>query len=358
MGTFRRATRQGVFLKQLIIGPSGGGKTLGALRVAEGLAPGGIAVIDSERGRSEYYADMVEFEINVLDSTRPREYMKAVDESIRAGFKVCIIDSLTHAWLDVLGRKEQYDHDNPNTNQWSNWRPFSDEWERLVRHLLVAPIDIIATARSKQAYESVKGQNGSKSKVQKLGLQPVLREGTEYEFALVFDIQMSHRAKVTKDNTNRFESADLRMWDLCDGSVPAELRAWREGTVMPASDPRYTPVADDTAPTATNRPAAAAPVANRATTTTRKSEAESERAEGATDKQIAFLANLMQSHVFGDDERAMIIERSVTMTKVKIAKAIDWATNEIKVREDAEKAARKDAPEPAGPDVGDGDNLP
>lgn len=224
---FKRAQRTAVKLKLLVIGPSGSGKTLGALSIATGLCPGKVAVIDSEHDRASYYADRLAFDSLTLERHRPVDYARALKLAVDAGYECVVLDSLSHAWLDVLARKEQYDKDNPRSNQWTNWRTFGEEWDRLLRYLLAAPVHVIATARSKQAYEQT--EHNGKKQVLKMGLQPILRENAEYEFAVVFDLLPSHKARATKDNTNLFDVEETALWDLADGSVVAELRAWMAG---------------------------------------------------------------------------------------------------------------------------------
>lgn len=230
---FRRATRQAVKLKVLAMGPSGSGKTMGALRIAESITPK-IALIDSENDRSGYYADSIEFDSLSLHDHTPNGYMEAIQAAIEAGYEIVIIDSLSHAWLNVLDRKEAYDRANPRSNSYTNWKLFGAEWERLIRFILDAPIHVIATARSKQAYELV--EDNGKKRPEKMGLAPQIREGTEYEFALVFDLFPSHMARVTKDNTGRFDRGEAVLWNLCDGSVGAELRDWLQ-TAKPVARP-------------------------------------------------------------------------------------------------------------------------
>ena len=222
---FKRSQRTAVKLKVLLMGPSGAGKTLGGLRLAEGIAADSIALIDSENDRSGYYADVLPFDSMALSSHKPSDYIAAVDAAVAAGYKVVVIDSLAHAWQNVLDRKTAYEKANPKANSYTTWGTFGMEWEKLIRHLLDTDVHIIATARSKQAYEQVTGQDGRK-KVEKLGMQPQLRDGAEYEFALVFDIQPSHKATCTKDNTGMFDTDAMQMWDLCDGSVSSMLRTW------------------------------------------------------------------------------------------------------------------------------------
>lgn len=232
---FTRAERVVVKLKTLVIAPSGGGKTLGALRIAQGLAGENIAVIDSENDRALYYSDLLPFQHLSLQpfGFRPKAYMDAIDAAVNGGFEVVVIDSLSHAWDDVLARKEAYDRANPTSNGYANWKMFTKEWDQFVRHILDAPIHIIATARSKQSYELVQGDTGKK-KVEKLGLQPTIREGAEYEFALVFDVLPSHSARCTKDNTGLFGTSDEDLWNLTDPTLSAKIAAWLKGATKEA----------------------------------------------------------------------------------------------------------------------------
>lgn len=224
---FKPAVRTRVFLKILIKGPTNGGKTFGALHIAYGLAPGKIALADSEHDRSLFYSDVIPFQHAQIDSFHPKAYIAVINAAVEAGFEVLILDSLSHCWLDVLARKDAYDKANPRSNQWTNWALFGEEWDDLLRTILEAPIHIICTARAKMAHEQVE-QNGKKSVV-KLGLAPQLRENTEYEFALCFDVETTtdnrHPAQVSKDNTGVF-SEPGKVWDLADGTVPALLRQW------------------------------------------------------------------------------------------------------------------------------------
>lgn len=224
---FKPAVRTRVFLKILIKGPTNGGKTFGALHVAYGLAPGKIALADSEHDRSLFYSDVIPFQHAQIDSFHPKAYIAVINAAVEAGFEVLILDSLSHCWLDVLARKDAYDKANPRSNQWTNWALFGEEWDELLRTILEAPIHIICTARAKMAHEQVE-QNGRKQVV-KLGLAPQLRENTEYEFALCFDVETTtdnrHPAQVSKDNTGLF-SEPGKIWDLADGTVPALLRQW------------------------------------------------------------------------------------------------------------------------------------
>jgi hypothetical protein len=220
---FKKAERRAVKLKIGVDGPSGSGKTLGALALAHGITKGGrIAVADSENGSAALYSDRYEFDTVVIPSADPKTYIEIIDAAVDAGYDAIVIDSLTHAWQAVLNAKDDHDRDNPKSNQWTNWRIFAPRWEALMQHILQAPIHVIATMRSKQAYEQI-DKGGGKKAVVKLGLQPQVRDGSEYEFGIVFSVNQAHRAEATKDRTALFTD---QMIDLTDPEVHASLVGW------------------------------------------------------------------------------------------------------------------------------------
>jgi hypothetical protein len=222
--TFIRATRQAVKLKLAVQGPSGSGKTRGALALAQALAEGGkIAVIDTENGSASLYADRFAFDTIVMHAPyETGKYETAVKAALGAGYAALVIDSISHQWDGdggILQRKEAVDA--RGGNHFSNWEPFTKEHNKFRALLLEAPIHIVSTMRSKMAY--AQEQNGSKTSIKKLGLQPIQREGFEYEFALVFDVQMDHRAAASKDRTGLFTEG---LHDLLDPAVPKALLEW------------------------------------------------------------------------------------------------------------------------------------
>lgn len=231
---FKKAERAKVRLKVLLTGPSGAGKTKGALYLAQGLNAGPVAAIDSENDRMLYYAEEFDFaHLSLADigPLTPAAYTKAVQAAIDGGFQCVIIDSLHHAWQDVLDRKEAYDSANPKSNGFANWKKFSREWDTFVRFLLTAPIHVIATSRSKQEYQII--DNGDRKRVAKLGMNPTIREGTEYEFALVFDLMLSHVAHCTKDNTGLFGTDPEQTWDLKSKAVATDINNWLSSATAP-----------------------------------------------------------------------------------------------------------------------------
>src|SRR5690606_21222441 len=151
----KKATRVQVKHKIALVGPSGSGKSLGALRLAFALAPTGrVAAIDSENGSLGYYADAYDFDTIELGAPYTTErYLEALNLLVEAGYEAVVIDSLSHQWageggiLDRKGRK-----DKRGGNSYTNWADFTSEHERFKAALLNAPVHIIGTIRAKQDY--------------------------------------------------------------------------------------------------------------------------------------------------------------------------------------------------------------
>ena len=189
----RKAVKRAVKLRMAIDGPTGSGKSLTSLLIARGLVgpDGTIAVIDTEHGTSEkFYAQRTDFDVLVLDQYQPQDYIAAMREC--SGHDVLVIDSLSHAWSDGV-----LDMVDAKGGQFNAWKDVTPHHKALVHALLTLPGHLIVTMRSKMAYEVSKNAHG-KAEVVKLGLKPVQREGLEYEFDLVADMDQAHRLVVSK----------------------------------------------------------------------------------------------------------------------------------------------------------------
>lgn len=235
--SFQKATRQQAKLRLALAGPSGSGKTYSALLIARGLVPHGrIALLDTERGSGALYAHLTDYAIATLTPPySPERYIALIREAERQGYDVLIIDSLSHAWTGQGGVLDL--HEKAATaargNTWAAWREVTPAHNALVEAMLGANLHLIATLRTKTAYE-VTDDNGKKKPV-KVGLAPVQREGIEYEFTLVFDLTVDgHVASVAKDRTTLFGGQHITP-ALATG---AQLRDWLESAVDPVEASR------------------------------------------------------------------------------------------------------------------------
>jgi len=98
MAEFRKAERKKAKLRCGISGPSGSGKTFSALLLAFGLG-GKIAMIDTENGSGDLYADLGEYDVLPIKSPFTTDkYIEGIKAAEKAGYSTIIIDSLSHAW--------------------------------------------------------------------------------------------------------------------------------------------------------------------------------------------------------------------------------------------------------------------
>lgn len=211
MAEFRKATKEGLFARVAFIGPSGSGKTYTALRVATAMCKK-VAVIDSERGSSQKYADEFDFDVAVLDKFSPRDYIDAIESAVRAGYDGLVVDSLSHAWMGKGGVLEMHDEAtmrDRNRNSYAAWRDVTPEHNKLVDALVSAPIHMFVTMRSKVEYVVDKDERG-KTTVRKVGMQPVQRDGLEYEFDIVGDMDLTNTFIVSKTRCKALNKKAMR----------------------------------------------------------------------------------------------------------------------------------------------------
>lgn len=226
---FQAARRSSAKLRLSLCGPSGSGKTYSALQIAMGLG-GRIALIDTERGSAELYADLCAYDVAQLTPPfTPARYIEAIHAAEKAGYDILIIDSLSHAWSGPGGVLEMHDHASKALkNSFAAWREITPEHNRLVDTLLQTSLHVIVTMRTKTAYEVQ--QDTGKSRVVKIGLAPVQREGLEYEFTVVFDLSVEgHVVSCGKDRTGCFDG----QYFVADRSVGERLRDWLQGEEKP-----------------------------------------------------------------------------------------------------------------------------
>lgn len=220
---FQKAERKRVRPKIALSGPSGSGKTMSSLILATALGKK-IAVIDTENGSASTYADRFSFDTVCLKPPYTVEkYTAAVSAAIRDGYDVLVVDSLSHQWVGdggLLSKKEELDSVK-GSNHFANWAPISKEHERFKALILNADIAMVCTMRSKQDYVLSENEKG-KQAPQKVGLAPVQRDGMEYEFMTVFDLDMNHVATVSKDRTSLFDGKRFKITP----ETGAELLAW------------------------------------------------------------------------------------------------------------------------------------
>lgn len=257
---FVKAVKEQVKLRLAVDGLAGTGKTFTTLALAAELSKlirssqqgeGRVAVIDSERGSAKLYADKFDFDVDELDSFSPLAYVDKIREAEEAGYDIIIADSISHAWAGKGGALEQKDSAAARGgNSWTAWRDVTPKHNALVDAMLTCRAHFMATMRVKMEY--VQNTVNGKTTIDRVGLASIQREGMEYEFTLVGDIDHSHTLKIAKtrldgviDIGDQFERPGAALaqkiygW-LMSGAPPREQPARRPAEPTATTDERAT----------------------------------------------------------------------------------------------------------------------
>jgi len=240
MSLFTPAIREKTKLRLALTGVSGSGKTLSSLFIAYGMTGDWtkVAVIDTEHGRAKMYAERSDLGVGqflhaaLQPPYSPERYKDYVKEAAKlvGPDGVVIIDSFSHAWSNeggVLDIKEQIAA-RPGKNSYTAWNEAGKEQNALVNSILSVDCHTIATMRSKMDYMLEEDEKGKKVP-RKVGLAPIQRDDTEYEFDIVLNLERSHKAFASKDTTFLDQYGAVITVELGQA-----LKAWLDQGVEPA----------------------------------------------------------------------------------------------------------------------------
>ena len=206
-------------MKLAIQGASGSGKTYSALLLAYGMTKdwSKLAIIDTENGSSDLYADLGDYMVLPMHHPySPEMYIKAIEVCVKHGVEVLVIDSLSHVWEYLLDA-----HSNMPGNSFANWGKITPRLNKLIQTILSAPLHVVATMRTKQDY--VLSEKNGKMVPEKVGLKAIQRDGVDYEFTVVFDIDIKHQVTASKDRTGLF--ADKPAFKI-DAKIGEQIQDW------------------------------------------------------------------------------------------------------------------------------------
>lgn len=205
-----RAQKKKQKLKIALAGISGSGKTYSALTLSFSMCKK-VCVIDTECGSASLYSDhFPEYDVLELSAPySPQRYMEAIATVEKAGYECIIIDSLSHEWngsggcLDMVNAVSK-----GGGNSYTAWGKVTPHHDALINRMISAQTHIIVTMRSKTAYEISTNDKGKQAPV-KVGMAPTQRDGVEYEFTIVFDIDQNHNFTCSKDRTAMFNNTEI-----------------------------------------------------------------------------------------------------------------------------------------------------
>jgi hypothetical protein len=203
MQLLAKAERKQALIKLAIQGPSGSGKTYSSLLLAYGLVGNWnhIVVIDTENNSSHLYSHLGNYNVlSLSEPFSPERYIEAIETCEKAEMRAIIIDSISQEWEGNGGIIES--HGSMAGNSFTNWNRVTPRHNAFVQKMLQSPCHILATIRSKQDY--VLTDKNGKMVPEKVGLKGVTRDGMDYEFTVVLDLDIKHQALASKDRTGLF----------------------------------------------------------------------------------------------------------------------------------------------------------
>ncbi|GMQ30795.1 AAA family ATPase [Algoriphagus confluentis] len=229
----QKSNRSQAKIRIAILGPSGSGKTYSSLLLAFGLCGNWnkIAIIDSEHQSASLYSHLGDYNVLCLDPPyNPERYIEAIRLCEAEGIEVIIIDSISHEWEGPGGIIDI--HSSMAGNSFTNWSKLTPRHNSLVQKILNSTAHVIATVRSKQDY--VLTDKNGKQVPEKVGLKGIQRDGLEYDFSLVFEIDINHGATCSKDRTQLFSSQKTPF--VIDQGIGQKIKSWCEnGSRIPSS---------------------------------------------------------------------------------------------------------------------------
>ncbi len=187
------AVRESVPLLVGLMGPSGGGKTFSALRLATGIqrvTGGDIYGIDTEARRMLHYADRFKFKHVQFDAPfGSLDYLAAIGQCVKAGAGVVIVDSLSHEHENVGGLLDYHDKEldrlagddygKRDRMKMLAWQKPKAARSAMIRGILQMPANFIFCFRAKEKLKIIPG----KPPVQQ-GFMPIAGEELVFEMTV------------------------------------------------------------------------------------------------------------------------------------------------------------------------------
>lgn len=194
--TAKDAKREQVPLLIGLTGPSGGGKTYSALRLATGIQSvtgGDIYFIDTESRRALHYADQFKFKHVALNAPfGSLDYLSALEFCVNQGAKVVIVDSMSHehegpgGMVDlhdtILDRMAGNDEGKRRAMQMLAWSEPKQKRRALINGILRLNANFIFCFRAKNTSKPIK-RNG-RTEVEQMGFMPIAGEEFVFEQTL------------------------------------------------------------------------------------------------------------------------------------------------------------------------------
>lgn len=252
----KEAIRESVPVLVGLMGPSGGGKTVSALRLATGMQQitgGDIYGIDTEARRMLHHADT--FKFKHLEFNPPfgsLDYLAALRHCVGKGAKIIIVDSASHEHEGAGGMLDLHEQelDRLGGNDWQKrervkmlaWQKPKAARRELINGLLQLNANFIFCFRAKNSVKPMK-VNG-RTEIVPQGFMPIA--GDEFVFEMTVNALLMPGAKgvptwQTENVGERMMIKPARQFDNLfadqkplDESIGRALAEWARGGSHPA----------------------------------------------------------------------------------------------------------------------------
>lgn len=229
-----------------IMGPSGGGKTFSALRLATGIqrvSGGDIYFIDTESRRALSYAEKFNFRhVEFKAPFGPADYLSAIEHCAAKGAKIIIVDSMSHEHEGPGGVLEMHDAamGGDFKKSFQAWMKPKAERRRMINTILQMQIHFVFCFRAKEKLKPVQGQQP-----QNMGFMPIA--GEEFVFEMTANALLMPNAngvpiwqsdyageKMMMKLPEQFLSILTKGTQL-DESMGEKMALWARGGAAPAA---------------------------------------------------------------------------------------------------------------------------
>ncbi|BBF92675.1 hypothetical protein [Blastochloris tepida] len=273
------AKRDAVPLLFGITGPSGGGKTFSALRLATGISEvvgGDVFYIDTEAKRALHYADMFRFRhVPFEPPFGALDYLEALRFCKAQGAGVVVVDSMSHEHEGPGGLLDSHERelDRMAGDDWKKreamnmlaWQKPKSARRALINGILQMGVNAVFCFRAKETAKPMRGDDG-KTRVVQLGFMPIAGDEFVYEMTVNCLLLPGAKGVPTWSSDNVGERQMMKLPEQfrglfaksrpLDENIGRELAMWArggaQGPAAPGAEPSKPsePASEDGAPAA------------------------------------------------------------------------------------------------------------
>ena len=239
---YKKAVRGGVGLIIGLAGGTGSGKTYSAMRLASGIAGGKrFAVLDTEAGRAQHYADQFEYDHGDLKPPfRPDAYKEAIMAADNAGYPVIVVDSISHIWAGDGGMLEWQEEEfaalgGKNTVKLLSWAKPKASHKKFVQKLLQLRAHLILCFRAEPKIEMTRNEEGKMVIVEmhgitgKNGWMPICEKTLPFELTTSFLLMSDHPGVPIPIKLQEQHRGIFKKGQKLDEEAGKRIAAWAEG---------------------------------------------------------------------------------------------------------------------------------